>query len=686
MGKTRGPVPGTGLLERFLGVVVAALPFGVALSRAAAAGQWRDDLPAVRDLGLVSVGVGGGLSTVAAQALSLVPLGSRTFRASVGSALALGLAAWLTYRLALRVLRAAKPLLFPAPSRIEALLAAIAALTASMSPAWQLEGTVGGGAMWATCAALSAVAAALSIAEASRGVGGAAARGVGGAAARGVGGALARGVGGAAARGDAQPETSRGMRPEAARGVRPWVWLGALCGAAFAESPAAGLCAAAAAAVVLAVPRLQARLLDRADRLVARLLKRRAEPAQPAASPLPEGRALAAAAGAAVVTAALLLAPVVLRPLAPRAWADLGRFLSVASVAAPDTPAAETSALSAWGREIGLLSLVIALGGAVLALLRPRTRAPIAALLALVALDTLLPARLAAYLTADPLAPLRCTAVAAIAVGSAFGVHELTLLLRRAKVPLARPAGVLVVMFHVTLIALTSEEAQVASDREGQVAAEVWTDEAFGALPSRSAVLVRSPAIAWRLWAARTVRGERPDVLVIPSSLLGRGRITEALLSNERATSLLLRDMALTGAPSEHALSTLADARPLFVELFPGWPQRLFRHLSVNGMWLGYAPEPRGPSDRKLALLAQAAPLERVLRAVGETKDSDPSTAAVTAESLKGQAALLIALGEAETAQTFLMKVNDLTPKKNAVSAGPVRAQLTPATPPARAR
>lgn len=658
---------GATFLEGALGWLVAALPFGIALSRAASTGQWRDDLPVVRDLGLVSVGVGGGLSTVVAQTLSLLPLGSRTFRTSVGAAIALGLAAHLTYLLALRVLRATLPPAIPprpaqpasvdaarrgAPaaseysentlrptSRLLALVAAIAALTASLSPAWQLEGTVGGGAMWATCAVLAAVSVALSFAE--------------------------------------RPEGSVGDAPGRARngGVRPWLLLGGLTGAAFAERPVAGICAAAATAIVLLVPRLQTALLDGADRLAARLLRRRADPAHALVSPTPFARdSLLAAAGAAIFTGMLLLSPVVLRPLAPRAWADLGHFLSTTSVAALDTPVPETSALSAWGREVGVLSLAIAFGGALLGLLRPRTRAPIAALLVLVALDTLLPARLASFLTADPFAPLRCVSIAALAVGSAFGVHEITVTLRRSRVRFAKPASVLVVTFHVTLIALTSEEAALASDRDIHVAAEVWTDEALESLPHRSAVLVRSPAIAWRLWAARSVRGERPDVLVIPAPLLGRGRVTEVLLSNERAMSLLLRDMALTGSPSEHALSTLADARPLFVELFPGWPQRLFRHLSVNGLWLGYTPEPRGPSDRKLALLAQAAPLSRVLRAVGEASQADPSTGAIVAESLKGQAALLIALGETETAQTFLMKVAALTPKKNGVTTGITRA------------
>ncbi|MEZ4309309.1 MAG: hypothetical protein R3F14_14830 [Polyangiaceae bacterium] len=356
--KPSSPSQDAPLLERALGVAVLGISFGVALSRAASTGQWRDDLPAVRDLGLVSVGIGGGLSTVAAQALSLLPLGSRTFRASVGSAVALGLAAWLTYRLSLRVLGAAMP---PSPSggpgrsKLSTLLAAVAALTAALSPAWQLEGTVGGGAMWAAAAALGAVTVALKQAE------------------------------------------------DEDQGARLWLLLGALTGAAFAESPAAGLCGAAAAAVALVVPRLQAKVLDRADRAVAVLLRRRVLPATaPTRTPLPAARAAGAAALAAALTAALLLAPVLLRPLAPRAWADMGRFLSTASVAALDTPSPETTALSAWSREIGLLSLAVAVAGAALSLLRPRTRAPLAALLSLLVLDTLMPARVASFLTVDP--------------------------------------------------------------------------------------------------------------------------------------------------------------------------------------------------------------------------------------------------------------------------------------------
>lgn len=62
-----------------------------------------------------------------------------------------------------------------------------------------------------------------------------------------------------------------------------------------------------------------------------------------------------------------------------------------------------------------------------------------------------------------------------------------------------------------TLVALTSEEAgYAAAHRSEQFAAETWADEALVRLPPRSAVLVRSPAIAWRLWASRLLRGGAP--------------------------------------------------------------------------------------------------------------------------------------------------------------------------------
>ncbi|WP_437688581.1 hypothetical protein [Sorangium sp. So ce176] len=631
-------------LDRSLAFLSAALPFGLSLARAASSGQWREDLTAVRDLGLVAVGVGGGLSTALSQALSLLPLGPRTFRTALGSALALALASRLLYEMVRRLLlEAARPAPLPglalwrrlrgdaaeplaatagsapgapgsttaAPGagspRLASVLAAIAVLTAALSPTWQREATVGGGAMLATCCALVTLAIASTCAEQARHAG------------------------------------------------RAWIGLGALLGATFAESPPAGLAALAASCAMF--------------------LARRGLGERSAGVPTagPPRRMLAAAAGAGALTAALLLAPLVLRPLAPRAWADIGRALTAGSLAALDVASARTTALAAWSREIGVVSLLIAAAGLGLALLRPRARWLVAPFLALLALDTLLPARAAGVLSADPLTPLRSLAVAAIAVGSALGAHAAVRALLDTRVPFSRSGAVLLVVFQLTLVALTSEEAGFAADRSEQTAAEVWTDQAYGSLDPKSAILVRSPAIAWRVWAARITRGERPDVLVIPIPLLDRGQVAATLLAEERKLMPLLRDFALAGEPSEFALSTLADVRPLYVELDPRWSKRLLGHLNVAGIWLEYAPQPLGASDRKLATAQSITPIRRVLESLSVAAVPDTSTAAVLASTMRGQSNIVSLLGERVVAQSFVDRLGELAAQDPFVSGGPSR-------------
>jgi hypothetical protein len=587
-------------LDRALALVATVLPFGLALLRAAPTSQWRDDLPAVRDLGLVAVGIGGGFSTLLAQALSLIPLGSRSFRAAFGAAIALAIAARLFHELCRRLLLAASEPPAPRPGapaqapRLPGVLAAIATLTAALSPTWQREGTVGGGATVAVALTLATLALSL-----------------------------------------------RCVEPRRPASPRAWIALGALLGATFAESPPAALAALAAGAALLAVRRFG----------------RTPEP--PVRFPLL--RTLLAAGLAALLVALLLLAPLALRPLAPRAWVDIGRALSVASLSGFDTASARTTALSAWVHEVGLVSLGIAAFGAGIALVRGKSRALIAPFLAYILLDTLLPARAAGVLSADPLTALRSLAVAAVAMSSALGVFEVTRRLLVARMPLSKAAAVLVVIFHLTLVALTSEEAGYAADRSEQFAAEVWADEALGRLDPRSAVLVRSPAIAWRLWASRVLRGQRPDVLVIPIPLLNRGRVTQGLIAEEREIEPLLRDFALTGEPSEFALSKLADVRPLHVEFDAAWSKRQSSHLRVDGLWLEYAPQPLGPSDRRLGTMASSTPLRRVLAAINETTVPDAPTTSVVSATLRAHGNVLSALGETEAADVVSERLGELS-------------------------
>ena len=596
--------PSAPWLALVLGAVATWVPFGLAVARAASAGQWRDDLPAVRDLGFVAVGVGGGVSTLLTQALGLLPLGPRTFRAALGSAIALAVAARLLYGLVRRALERASP-----SPRLGALLAAIATLTAALSPTWQREATVGGGAMIATALVLAALTLGLRACEA--------------------------------------PAPAAPDEAPAPPTHRVWITLGVLAGAALAESPPAALAVVAMTLALVAMQRLDPRV-SRAR--------------------LPDLRVMVAAVVFGLVTALLLLAPLALRPLAPRAWVDLGRALSAASLSALDTAGARTTALAAWVQEVGVVSLGIAAFGAGAALLRPRLRRVVAPFLVLVALDTVLPARAAGVLSADPLTALRSLAVAALGLSSALGVYEVVGRIARARFPMARAAAVMVVVFHLTLVALTSEEAGFATDRSEQLAAEVWADEALGRIAPRAAVLVRSPAIAWRLWAARLTRGERPDVVVIPIPLLDRGRVAESLVATDRALWPLIRDFALAGQPSEFALSKVADARALHVEFDPAWSKRLVGHLRLDGLWLEYAPQPLGPSDRKQSSAAATAPMRRVLAAIAAATVPESPTAAVVAATLRADANVLNTLGEREASDLVLARLDELSARDPSVT------------------
>jgi hypothetical protein len=117
-------------------------------------------MAALRDVALLPMGFGGGVSTSLTQLAQLAPLGSRTLRAALVSAVALALAGVFLHAVALRMLRAIEP--EGSRSRWAApLLATLASLTATMTPLFQEEATIGGGAVVAAALALGAMAAAI---------------------------------------------------------------------------------------------------------------------------------------------------------------------------------------------------------------------------------------------------------------------------------------------------------------------------------------------------------------------------------------------------------------------------------------------------------------------------------------------------------------------------------------------
>jgi hypothetical protein len=200
------------------------------------------------------------------------------------------------------------------------------------------------------------------------------------------------------------------------------------------------------------------------------------------------------------------------------------------------------------------------------------------------------------------------------------------------------------------------------AERTPALGAELLTEEAYGKLPTGSVALVQSPALVFRLLAARVLQGHRADIVLVPVSLLSRASLTQELLRSEPELSALLRQLAVHGFADEYALCRLADARPLFLELDAHWDGRLLQHLRPDAMWLGFSPHALGASDRLSGVERSRAALRRILTPLQAQGSMDEATRRVLAELTRQQALTLAGLGEREAATKLLRILKRIGP------------------------
>ncbi len=569
------PAPPEPFIEGAYRKLAFAVPLVLTMLRTSPTGQWRDDLPVVRALGLVPSGTEGFVSTALTQLLALLPLGGRLLRAGWVSAIGLALASAIAYRLIHRALSVSL-----STPRLSPPLALAATLTAVLAPCWQLEGTLSGGITLGVALALTAIWVAIGV----------------------------------------QARCST-------------LLLGALVATTAIESHAAALALGVA--------------------LVARALLTRRWPKPYVAIQFTAG-ALPPLAFAAIFVA--------LRPLSPNLQLNLAGGIGTSSLVSVDAAAERTTALAAWLSDAGLLPCCLGLFGLVLGVFRKSVRALGTPFAALVAVDLGFPAAKVGILASDTLAPVRLLSLIAIAGASALAVQAIATYLRRARVPFAEPASALLVVFHFTLAFVAAEDSAYAADRREQVAADCWTDEALDVLPPSSLVLVRSEALAYRLWAAQIARGARTDLVIIPEPLLERGNVASLLLRQEPALAPLVREMALSGAPTEFSLSTLSDARPLFVEMDSRWSKRLRDHLAPRAFFPQFSAHPLGRSDRAQTMKQGAEGWQRALTVATQPGQRDPATLAVMQSELRDRATLLVDANDQEAAELAVQSLVTIDP------------------------
>jgi hypothetical protein len=378
---------------------------------------------------------------------------------------------------------------------------------------------------------------------------------------------------------------------------------------------------------------------------------------------LPRGRALLGFLAGFAAFYGFALLPVIVRPLALHGGLDFGHGLEASSLALIDASGARSTAFGAWLNEVGLISFALAVGGLVVGLGRKSTRASLAPLAALVLGDLAIPVSRVGVLTPDAFGSLHLLAIAALAVCAALAVQTSAVALSRARIPFAEAAGVLLVVFDLTLVFVGAEDSAFAADRRGEAATEVWTDQALASVPPEGLLLLRSEAIAWRLLAARIVRGQRPDIVVVPMPLLERGNVRARLLRTEPALAPLIREVALSGRPSEYALSTLADARPLFVEFDPQFDHAQLEHLIPQPFFMRFAPQPLGRSDRVAGLQQSQADFRAVIAETQEDGARDAATLRVLMAETRGQALVALALNDRKNLADILVTLHLLDPE-----------------------
>jgi hypothetical protein len=385
--------------------------------------------------------------------------------------------------------------------------------------------------------------------------------------------------------------------------------------------------------------------------------------------------------GPSVVAAALL-------GLAPMALSLAGKRSTLAIMAAPLARSAGEGAPSAGLTaflhvEVGWFGLALAAAGIALALLRKQARAAAAALVVLAVMG------LGSTTLGAPFGPARFGAPVLAAMGAlwvlaAVAMHAIVRAVATARVPLATASASMIVLIEVTFPVLAADDSLQRLDARGPSPAAVWGEVAFGALPARSVVLVRQPRMLTRLLAARATGELRGDLTLIPLGDI-TGPLASRELHLEPRLAPLWRDLLLSEAPDEWALSSLAAARPLVLPIEPRWDRALARHFVPVGLLAIFEPEPRGASDRTRALDAFAADRERLGRALKveatpvptarlrpappPPRDAgDPELVPMTATLLLDRALTFASTGERDLASRALEEALPFRPAPRTVS------------------
>jgi hypothetical protein len=314
---------------------------------------------------------------------------------------------------------------------------------------------------------------------------------------------------------------------------------------------------------------------------------------------------------------------------------------------APQTPLAPASPWS----QLGGATLLFAAAGLVLAGLATRARPVAAGLVGVVVVGTTASRFVPAG--ASPFTAPALAAIAAVCALAGAGMQGLVRAVAQARVPMAGASASLIVVLELVL-PVDSIDASLARPTAGAAVA-AWDDVAWGELPPSTVVALTNDRARQRTAAARARGSLRGDITVISTDPGASGGSARRALASDPALLPVWRDLEMSGAPTEASLAAVAATRPLAMAYEPRWGRVVAEHLVPDGLFDRFELEPRGASDRRLALAAFAPRRSRLALAAHADADVRAATAL-----LLGPRALLLATLDARDADTVAGALGDV--------------------------
>jgi len=254
-------------------------------------------------------------------------------------------------------------------------------------------------------------------------------------------------------------------------------------------------------------------------------------------------------------------------------------------------------------------------------------------------------------------------AIFALFLLAAIGVARLITLALRAKQPLPKAPALAAVAFAL-LVPIQTATQWTDSSQQAAWASDDLAHWELADLPPRALALQAYFQTTFRIWALRSVEGQRPDVAFVDRSFLTYPGMREETLLQYPELRVLLDAPLAAGSPTPIAMLREIDhARPVRVQLHPNVDAPFVQALVPRGAWASFDGNGGADAQSQDAQSQDAqsrATLDRLLDSAAPSEASEARGALLWHDATRLDALCII--GKRAWAQRVLLDALQVAP------------------------